>query len=131
MLHFFWKIRWEKRKNLIFLNILKFWKFSIFVIFFSIFEILDFSKKMKNFKTFSYFFIFLNEIFIDFNNFWCSEKLKLSSLQKVVCLFMKYASLGLCIADFEIILWKNTDFFVKSTFFEGQVSKSALECGLE
>ena len=35
---------------------------------------------------------------------WCFEKLKLRSLRKVVRLFTKYASLGLCVAGFE----KNT-----------------------
>ena len=39
-------------------------------------------------KIFHIFFDFLIEFFMNFKIFWCSGKLKLCSLQKVVCLFI-------------------------------------------
>ena len=45
---------------------------------------------------------------MNFMFFWCSGKENVSSFQKVSCLFMKYASLGLCIAFCEKALKKSS-----------------------
>ena len=62
-----------------------------------------FSKKSKLFTIIFDFFTFLSNFLMDFKKFGCFEKLKLRSLRKVVCLFTKYAPLGLCVTDFEIL----------------------------
>ena len=100
---------WKKKRNFsIFLKKNRhFWKFRKTLIFFKgifehfpkIFKISDFFQKYQNFPIFS---DFLRWIFYGFQKKWCSEKLLFCSLQKVVCVFMKYASLGLCTAFFTI-----------------------------
>ena len=58
--------------------------------------------KVKNVHHHLRFFSFFSVIFfMYFKFFGCFEKLKLRSLRKVVRLFTKYASLGLCAAGFE------------------------------
>ena len=94
----------NRTKNQKISKIFKIWpKIQIWKI--SFFSIFRFFRKSSNiFTIISDFFTFLGDFFMDFTFFWCFEKLKLRSLRKVVRLFTKYASLGLCVAGFE----KNT-----------------------
>ena len=86
-------------KSKIFEKIGKIMKMSKILDFFENFR---FSQKIPKFSYFfSDFFDFLVEFFMDFKKFWCSGKFKVSSFRKVACLFMKYATLGLCTAFFE------------------------------
>ena len=90
-------------KILIFSDFSKISNFRFFFQKFRIFRFFDFSKFSKNFENVSDFSIFWNGFFMDFKNFWCSGKLKVSSFRKVPCVFMKYAPLGLIYAFF----WKS------------------------
>ena len=83
----------------------KIWKFSIF---------------------FHIFSIFLMIFFMNFNQFWCSGKLKCSSFQKVPYLFTKYALLALCMAVSEKPV-KKIVFHVKSSLLGIEVTKFALD----
>ena len=104
---YFWKNQDFSKQS----KISRFWKIQKF--WFSIgFRMQNKSKKfskisifLKNhdfFENISDFLKCLPYFFMDFNFFWCSGKENVSSFQKVLCLFMKYASLGLCIVFF----WK-------------------------
>lgn len=71
-------------------------------------KISDFFRKfwyfLKNHDFFGFFydfFDFRDGIFMDVNFFWCFGKENVSSFQKVLCLFTKYASPGLCMPFFE------------------------------
>ena len=118
------------RKSRKFSKILIFFN-TIFNTIFSIdfqYENLDFPKKSQNFGKFPDFFNFLPYFFMDFKKIWCSGKENVTSFQKVLCLFMKYASLGFCIAFSEKPM-KIAFFHWKYTVLPAiwsQVSKSAL-----
>ena len=95
-------------------NFRNFWKFSNFS------KNHDFSKYFQSFPFFSINFLWIS------NFFWCFGKLKLSSFQKVPCLFTKYAPLALCMAVSEKPV-KKTVFRVKSSLLGIEVTKSALD----
>ena len=79
-------------ENLDFFNTIFNWNFTKKSKIFEIFrKFWYFWKSMIFSENISDFFDFRDEFFMDFNNFWCFGKENVSSFQKVLCLFTKYA----------------------------------------